>query len=165
MTPLLEKYDVKVLLALNQALQGSKDFFRFLIEGGFPELAAFCSAIWANEEAMMWLFKNERPHFAILSNAIDGEEEALEWIKKSCTEVNYIFALACREDQGALMWLHKKKLAIFIMLAESVHKILDLQATENAGPYVMHFGGDYRVAEEMTEWLKSKRAEKINSDQ
>ena len=38
-------YDIRILLAMEQAISGKKEFFNFLIENGYPEIAAFASAI------------------------------------------------------------------------------------------------------------------------
>lgn len=157
MTMGLEHYDTKILLALSKSIAGRKDFFKWLIEGGYPELAAFSNAIRGDEEAMMWLFKNNYAWLAILSNAIDGDKKAKEWISKACTPVNLIFALACREDHQALQWLLDRDLHLFLLLAKEVHTVLDTQAAENAGPYVLHFGGNIRVAEEMTRWMQEQQ--------
>lgn len=155
--PGLEHYDVKVLLALTKSIAGRTDFFRWLVEGHYPELAAFSNAIRGDEDAMVWLFQNQYAWLAILSNAIDGEQKARAWISKACQPVNIMFALACGEDRNAIRWLAERKLDIFIMMAREAHKFLEYQAAENAGPYVMHFGGSYRAAEAMREWMKSQK--------
>lgn len=156
----LEDYDIKILLALTQSIAGRKDFFHWLLDAGYPELAAFSNAIRGDEEAMMWLFKNDYAWLAILSNAIDGEEKARLWISKACTPVNLMFALACREEISALKWLIQRNLHVFLMMAKEVHTVLDTQAAENAGPYVLHFGGNVRVAEEMRRWLNDSQTVK-----
>ncbi|MBQ2508423.1 MAG: hypothetical protein II532_01475 [Bacteroidales bacterium] len=137
--PALEHYDIKILLALNESIKGRKDFFEWLLNNGYAELAAFSNAIRGDKKAMEWLFQHHYPQFAILSNAIDGEDEARVWIGKACHIVNLMFAMACREDERALKWLSEKKLSIFLNMAHEVNIILDTQAAENAGPYVMHF--------------------------
>ena len=40
----LEQYDVKLLLALVKSVEGRTDFFKVLVEGPHPELAAFSNA-------------------------------------------------------------------------------------------------------------------------
>lgn len=135
----LEQYHVKLLLALMKSIAGRKDFFKFLATNGYPELAAFSNAIRADVDAMKWLASNGYVWLAAMSDAIDGVETARTWVKENLTEVNYQFALACREDFDALAWLKKRDLEIFMMLAKEVHTVLDTQAIENAGPYVMHF--------------------------
>ena len=154
--PGLENYDVKVLLALTKSIGGRTDFFEWLATGHYPELAAFSNSIRGDEDAMVWLFKNGYAWLAILSNAMDGEENARAWIAKACEPVNLMFALACGEDSKAINWLAERKLDIFLMMAREAHKFLEYQAAENAGPYVMHFGGSYRAAEAMKEWLKDQ---------
>lgn len=137
MQPGLEQYDVKLLLALTKSIEGRKDFFKLLATNGYPELAAFSNAIRADEEAMKWLASNKYLWLAALSDAIDGVETARSWVKSQLTEVNYQFALACREDFDALVWLKKRNLELFIMMAKEVHTVLETQAIENAGPYVL----------------------------
>lgn len=136
----LEKYDIKVLLALVQSIAGRKDFFRWLMEGGYPELAAFSNAIRGDTDAMQWLFKYDYAWLAILSNAIDGEEEARQWISKALHRCNLMFALACREEVDAIKWLRDNNLHIFLLMAKEVATVLETQALENKGPYVLHFG-------------------------
>lgn len=135
----LEKYDVKILLVLVKSIAGRKDFFRWLMEHGYPELAAFSNAIRGDVEAMKWLFAHRYAWLAILSNAIDGEEKARQWIGKACHPCNLMFALACREDVDAIRWLNGQGLQIFLMMAREVATVLETQARENQGPYVLHF--------------------------
>ena len=136
----LEKYDTKILLALVKCIAGRKDFFRWLLDNGYPELAAFSNAIRGDTDAMKWLFANNYAWLAILSNAIDGEDEARVWIGKATHRCNLMFALACREDVDAIRYLRDNNLQLFIMMAKEVATVLDTQALENKGPYVLHFG-------------------------
>lgn len=135
----LEKYDIKILLALTKCIGGRKDFFRWLMDNGYPELAAFSNAIRGDVEAMKWLFANNFAWLAILSNAIDGEDKARVWIGRATHRCNLMFALACREDIDAIKWLDAKGLHIFLMMAKEVATVLETQALENTGPYVLHF--------------------------
>jgi len=135
----LEKYDIKILLALTKSIAGRKDFFRWLMQNGYPELAAFSNAIRGDVEAMKWLFAHNYAWLAILSNAIDGEDKARLWIGKSTHICNLMFALACRENIDAIKWLDERNLHIFLMMAKEVSQVLETQALENTGPYVLHF--------------------------
>lgn len=135
----LEKYDIKILLALTKSIAGRKDFFRWLMDNGYPELAAFSNAIRGDVEAMKWLFANNYAWLAILSNAIDGEDKARVWIGKATHLCNLMFAMACREDIDAIKWLGQRRLDIFLMMAKEVATVLETQALENTGPYVLHF--------------------------
>ena len=135
----LEKYPVKILLVLLKSIAGRKDFFRWLMDNGYPELAAFSDAIRGDVEAMKWLFAHNYAWLAILSNAIDGEDKARVWIGKACHRCNLMFALACREDIDAIRWLNQHDLQVLIMMAREVATVLDTQALENKGPYVLHF--------------------------
>lgn len=135
----MEKYPVKILLALIESLKGSRNFFDWLLKNGYPELAAFSNAVRGDREAQHWLVANNAGWLAVLSEAIDGDEKARLWIAGHCHEVNLRFALACRKDEGAIRWLGERNLQIFLMMAKEVAVVLDTQAAENAGPYVMHF--------------------------
>lgn len=152
----LEQYDVKLLLALVKSVGGRTDFFKVLVEGAHPELAAFSNAVRGDDDAMVWLFKNNFAWLAILSNACDGDEKALAWVQKNLTKVNMMYALACKRNVPALKWLFAHKLEIFLMLARETEKFLDYQQKEYDWPYVMHFGGHYRAAKELEEWKEQK---------
>ena len=148
----LEQYDVKLLLALVKSVGGRTDFFKVLVEGPHPELAAFSNAIRGDDDAMVWLFKNNFAWLAILSNACDGDEKAQSWVQRNLTKVNMMYALAARRNIPAVKWLLDHKLEVFLMLARETEKFLDYQDKEYAWPYVMHFGGHYRAMKELEEW-------------
>lgn len=154
----LEQYDVKVLLALVKSVSGRIDFFKVLIESGYPELAAFSNAIRGDDDAMVWLFKNNYAWLAILSNACDGDEKAIDWVRNGLTTVNLRFALACKHDVDSLKWLYQRKLGVLLMLVREVEKFLKYQEKEYTWPYVMHFGGHYRAMMELNDW-KEKQTE------
>lgn len=135
----LEKYDIKILLALTKCIAGRKDFFHWLMNNGYPELAAFSNAIRGDVDAMKWLFANNYAWLAILSNAIDGEDKARVWIGKATHFCNLMFAMACREDIDAIKWLDAHGLGVFLMMAKETAQVLETQALENTGPYVLHF--------------------------
>lgn len=135
----LERYDVKILLVLMKSIAGRKDFFHWLLDNGYPELAAFSNAVRADVEALTWLSKNGFAWLAILSNAIDGGKEARLWVQQNLTEVNFRFALACKEEVESIKWLNQRDLGMFLLLAKEVNQVLITQELENAGPYVMHF--------------------------
>ena len=52
---------------------------------------------------------------------------------------NLMFAMACREDIDAIRWLMDRDLRVFLMMAKEVATVLETQALENQGPYVLHF--------------------------
>ena len=153
----LEQYDVKLLLALVKSVGGRTDFFKVLVEGPHPELAAFSNAVRGDDDAMVWLFKNNFAWLAILSNACDGDEKAIAWVQKNLTKVNMMYALAARRNIPAVKWLLSHRLEIFLMLARETEKFLDYQQKEYDWPYVMHFGGHYRAMKELEDWQKEKQ--------
>lgn len=152
----LEQYDVKLLLALVKSIGGRTDFFRLLVEGQHPELAAYSNAVRGDDDAMVWLFKHGYAWLAILSNACDGQQKAIEWVGEALPRVNLMYALACRRQPEAVKWLYARRLELFLMLARETEKFLEYQQKEHDWPYVMHFGGHIRAAEELTEWKKQQ---------
>ncbi len=148
----LEQYDVKLLLALVKCVGGRTDFFKVLVEGPHPELAAFSNAIRGDDDAMVWLFKHDFAWLAILSNACDGDKRAIEWVGQALPKVNLMYALAVKRNAEAIKWLYANKLDIFLMLARETEKFLEYQEKEYAWPYVMHFGGHHRAITQLEEW-------------
>lgn len=153
----LEQYDVKLLLALVKSVSGRIDFFKLLVEGPHPELAAFSNAIRGDDDAMVWLFQHDFAWLAILSNACDGDEKAIDWVRHALTPVNLRFALACRHDVDSLKWLYRNKLGVLLMLVREVEKFLKYQEKEYLWPYVMHFGGHYRAKTQLEEWQSASQ--------
>ena len=66
-------YSPRVLLALQQAIGGSKDFFQWLVEAGYTELAAFSNFLQDDVEAEQWLVQHNYHWLGLLSHAIDGD--------------------------------------------------------------------------------------------
>jgi hypothetical protein len=122
--PFLYEYDIKILLAWEQAIAGSSDFFYFLLNNGFPELAALANAIRGDQKALKWLLDNHYPEFAALSDAIDAEEEAMKWLIRHNYLFYAIFADACRGMQDAQRWLKKNGGDLFLRIAQTVYDVL-----------------------------------------
>ncbi|MBO4752363.1 MAG: hypothetical protein J5526_06405 [Bacteroidales bacterium] len=135
----LLKYDVKVLLALQQAFTGKDDFFNWLVNAGYPELAAFCNFIQEDEDAEAWLVKHGYHWLGLLSHAIDGEDAARAWVLKNLHRANFMFCMACRKDEVAISWLKQMKLEILLRLAKEVADIRKKQESDAAFPYKMRF--------------------------
>lgn len=135
----LLKYDVKVLLALQQAMTGKDDFFNWLVNAGYPELAAFCNFVMEDDEAEQWLVKHGYQWLGLLSHAIDGEDIARAWVLKNLHRANFMFCMACRNDEVAIAWLHQFKLDILLRLAQEVVAIRKKQELDAAFPYKMRF--------------------------
>lgn len=137
--PGLLKYDVRVLLALEKAIGGSKDFFGWLIEAGYPELAAFSNFLQDDGEAEKWLFMNKYHWLGLLSHAIDGEDVPRKWIQKNLHLANLMFAQACRGDDAAISWLKLAKLEILLRLANEVADLRSKQELDKSFPYKLRF--------------------------
>ncbi len=134
----LLKYDVRVLLALQQAIGGSKEFFEWLVAAHYPELAAFSNFLQDDVEAEQWLVQNNHHWLGLLSHAIDGDERSRQWVRKNLHQANLMFVLA-RNDEKAISWLKFMKLDILLRLAEEVSALRKKQELDTSFPYKMRF--------------------------
>ncbi|MBO5963531.1 MAG: hypothetical protein J6V51_00905 [Bacteroidales bacterium] len=123
----LVNYDIKILIALLESLKGKKKFFKFLLENGYPELAAWSNAVLGDEDALHWLFDNGYGELGVLSNAIDGEKSAVQWVLMSKDEFMINFSAACRKEPKGMRWLEERELEIFIQMVLRIRVILDVQ--------------------------------------
>ena len=139
MSPGLLKYDVKVLLALKQAIEGKDSFFKWLLEGGYPELAAFSNFLHDDAGAEQFLVKTGNGWLGLMSHAIDGDARARAWVQTNLHQANMMFVLACREDEKAQGWLKFMKLDILLQLAEAVAYVRKHQELDRAFPYKYKF--------------------------
>lgn len=133
----LLKYDVRVLLALQQAIAGSHDFFRWLVDAHYPELAAFSNFLQDDGEAEQWLVQHHFHWLGIMSHAIDGDQRSRMWIKNNLHEANLMFVLACRQDDKAISWLKFMNLEILQRLAQEVASLRNRQELDTSFPYKM----------------------------
>ncbi len=134
----LLQYDVRTLLALQQAIAGSKQFFEYLLQT-HPELAAFSNFLQEDGEAEDWLVKNGFAWLGLMSHAIDGDQRARAWVLKNLHQANLMFCLACRKDDKALAWLRFMKLDILLRLAGEVADLRNKQELDASFPYKMRF--------------------------
>lgn len=134
----LLKYNVKELLALQQSIAGSKEFFEFLLQA-HPELAAFSNFLQEDGDAEDWLVKNGFAWLGLMSHAIDGDPRARAWVLKNLHQANFMFCLACRKDDKALSWLRFMKLDILLRLANEVADLRNKQELDASFPYKMRF--------------------------
>ena len=135
----LLKYDVKVLLALKESIEGKDAFFRWLVEGGYPELAAFSNFLHDDEEAERFLVKTGNGWLGLLSHAIDGDARARAWVQTNLHQANMMFVLACRGDEKAISWLRFMQLDVLVLLSEGVAFLRKHQELDRAYPYKMKF--------------------------
>ena len=126
----MEKYPAKILVTFGEAVSGKKFFFKWLVENGYPELAALANAIRADKEALNWLMKYY-PQYAVLSDAIDGEEKAFEWLKKYKFNLLIVLAEASRGSKKAIDWFIEKDLKIFVMVSQKIKDVIVQQRKDN----------------------------------
>ena len=57
-------------------------FHQWLLENGYPELAALSDTIKGSRNALEWLMKNKYFHLAAFDAAIDNNKNAKEWLSQ-----------------------------------------------------------------------------------
>ena len=69
-------YPSKILIAFGETFtDNGEEFYNWLLENGYPELAALSSGIRGSHEAINWLLKNKYPQYAALDGAIDNKRK------------------------------------------------------------------------------------------
>ena len=121
-------YEPKILMAFGETFTDEgESFYKWLLENGYPELAALSSGIRGSKEALDWLMKNKYPHFAALDGAIDKKQGAYDWLMKYDFYFLAVFADAINNKPDAIVWLKKRNLEIFIHLAKKIKYFRDNQ--------------------------------------
>ncbi|MDR3047012.1 MAG: hypothetical protein LBU51_05270 [Bacteroidales bacterium] len=128
----LTDYDIKILIAFYESLEGKREYSNFLLENGFAELSALSNAIQSDIDAVYWLINNGFPEFGILSNAIDNEYNAVKWLDDHHCTFLALFAAACRQEEDAIKWFVEKDLKIFIMMIKTIQEILLFQSYDSS---------------------------------
>lgn len=117
-------YPPKILIAFGEAIVGNEKIMDWLINNGYPELAAFASAIRGSEDAIEWLRKHH-PVWAILDAAIDNQVGALVWLRKNGFDFELKFAGLCNKQEESVKYFQNLDLKMFIYLAEKINFFRD----------------------------------------
>ncbi len=130
-------YSPKILMAFGETFT-EKDgaFHKWLLQNGYPELAALSSAIRGSYEAADWLMKNNFPQFTALDGAIDKQPKAYAWLRKYNFDFLVIFSDAVHERPEAEKWLRENNVTIFLLLAK---KIRDFRDNKTFDYHKLHF--------------------------
>jgi hypothetical protein len=121
------KYPVKILVAFGEAVDGNDKIFTWLLNNGYPELAALAKAIRGSEEANQWLLKNKFPHFAAFDMAVVNDQKAIAWLKKYKFSFLLVLADASRGSKDAIRLLAVNDLQVFIRIAKKIKLFTDGQ--------------------------------------
>lgn len=133
----LLRYDARTLMALKEAIEGSDEYFRWLVERGYPELGAFSNFLQDDAEAERFLVRTGNGWLGLVSHAIDGDRRARLWVQTQLAEANMMFVLACRREERARGWLRFMKLDILLLVAGAVADLRNKQELDRAFPYKM----------------------------
>jgi len=118
-------YDARIWLAFGEAVNANKEISDWLMQNGYPEVAALAYAIRGSEEATEWLFKNKFFHLAALDAAIDENAQARKWLADHDHTLLGIFADACQGKQAAINWFYANKMEAFVRIAQRIKHLRD----------------------------------------
>ncbi len=123
----LYDYPVKILLAFEMAISGDKNFFQWLLENNFPELAALSNAIRGNTDAINWLVNHGYRHFAAFDAASVDDDNAMKWLENHSYTFLATLAKASRGQQNSIDKLNQLDLEIFVRIARRIKEFSDGQ--------------------------------------
>lgn len=124
----MHHYPVKILLALSKTFQEEDNQFHvWLLSNGYPELAAFSSAVRGSDEAFHWLMLNKFFALAALDGAIDNQTNAKIWLQEFGFDLNLKLAGAVNGDKDSIDWFVINEMEIFIILAQSIRSFRENQ--------------------------------------
>ncbi len=135
----LQQYDPKILIAFTEAVGLNFKIHQWLLQNGYPELAALASSLQCDVAAFEWLMKHGYPHFAAFSNAIDEETAAYQWLVNNQYRLLAVIVDAAYLKPEALAYLRSQHLEIFIRMAFKIRKLKESQHKEYDFYYKMHF--------------------------
>lgn len=121
----MEEYPVKILMAFAETFS-EKDgkFYQWLLENGYPELAALSSSVRGSNAALNWLMENKYFHLAAFDDAIDNNKSAYDWLIKNGYPILAITAEAVNDKESAKVFLEKNELDVFLYIAKNIRNYL-----------------------------------------
>lgn len=135
----IQDYDPKLLLALGEAINRNFKIHKWLLENGFPELAALASSLQADVAAFQWLMNNGFPHFAAFSNAIDEDSAAHQWLINNQYKHLAMMVDAAYLQTEALKQMKAEGMDIYIHIAMKIRRLKEDQHRDYDFYYKMHF--------------------------
>jgi len=135
----LSSYEPKILIAFGEAIDRNYKIHKWLLENGYPELAALAGSLQADVDAFKWLMNNGYNHFAAFSNAIDEDNQAYQWLAQYKFRILVLLVDAAYLRPEALKILKAEHLELFIRLAYKIRKLKEDQHRDYDFYYKMHF--------------------------
>ncbi|MBE6346527.1 MAG: hypothetical protein E7067_04890 [Lentimicrobiaceae bacterium] len=130
-------YPVKILMALAMTFdEEGEPFHRWLLENGYPELAALSDAIKGSDNATEWLMKNKYYHLVAFDAAIDNKAEARKWLERYNYPILILLADAINHKESSIKYLIDNKLDIYVVLSQKIRKAL---TKDSFNPYKINF--------------------------
>ena len=121
-------YPAKIWLAFGETFEENQKIVDWFIANDYPEVAALSHAMRGSDEAFTWLMKNGFIHLAAFDSAVTAEDiNAMKWLKEHKHLFLLALAEACHGKSSSLAWLKKHQLEAFITIAGKIKKFCDSQ--------------------------------------
>ncbi|MFW6019449.1 MAG: hypothetical protein ACOCPM_02610 [Bacteroidales bacterium] len=121
----MTEYPLKILVAFGEAVDGNIQIHRWLLNNGYPELAALISSLNGSREAEDWLQNNKFQHLLAFHYAVYDDDEARKWLGVYKFNTLARLADATNGYKPAMEYFRKKELSIFIRLAFKIKQLKD----------------------------------------
>jgi hypothetical protein len=82
-------------------------------------------AVRGSDEAFTWLLNNGYPHLAALDSAIDENQKAYQWLREHNFPSHIVFADACQNKREAVEWLMQNHLKSIFRITQVIKKLRD----------------------------------------
>lgn len=121
----MTEYPPKILVAFGEAIDQNDQIHKWLLNNGYPELAALAFCLRGSHEAMEWLQNNKFQHFVAFHYAVYDDDEARKWLAVYKFNTLARLADATNGYKPAMEYFRRKKLNIFIRLAIKIKQLKD----------------------------------------
>ena len=118
-------YPPKIILAWAKAIEGDKDFLKWLNANGYKELAMSVFAIYLKDDARNWLLENGYAHLMAMINAAEGNVPAQKWLVSHDMMTFFHIAMAVEDERKSWDWIKKHCGVEIFILTKSIEKIKD----------------------------------------
>lgn len=121
----MKEYPLKILVAFGEAVDNNVKIHQWLLDNGYPELAALVSCLRGKREAEEWLKKNKFNHLLAFHYAVYDDENARKWLAIYKYNTLARLADATNGHKPAMEYFRKTNQNIFIRLAIKIKKLKD----------------------------------------
>ncbi len=121
----MKEYPPKILVAFGEAVGHNTKIHQWLLDNGYPELAALTACLMGQRDAEEWLKKHKFNHLLAFHYAVYDDENARKWLALYKYNLLAVLADAVNGYKPAMEYLRKRNLNVFIRLALKIKKLKD----------------------------------------